>query len=70
MTYHIETTDPITGIALRQLMSMPYVVESEEDKNLIIYFESEENREIYLREPEKHELEHYTTHPGSPHIAS
>ena len=70
MTYQIETTDPITGMALSQLMSMPYVIESEEDNNLIIYFENEENRDTYLRDPEKHDLEHYTTHPGSPHIAS
>lgn len=70
MTYRIETTDPITGTSLKQLMSMPYVIESAENEDLIIYFESTENRDIYLQNPEIHKLEHYNTHPGSPHIAS
>ena len=70
MTYHIETTDPVTGTSLKQLMSMPYVIESGEDDDLVIYFESEETRAIYLQNPEKHKLEHYNKHPGSPHIVS
>ena len=70
MTYHIETTDPVTGTSLKQLMSMPYVIESGEDDDLVIYFESEETRAIYLENPEKHKLEHYNNHPGSPHIVS
>ena len=70
MTYRIEATDPVSGKALKQLMGMPYVVESSEEDDLIIYFESEENRDNYLNNPEMHELTHYTTHPGSPHIAA
>ena len=70
MTYHIETTDPVTGTAIKQLMSMPYVIESEDDKNLIIYFESKENRDIYLENSDTYQLEHYTSHPGSPRVAS
>ena len=70
MTYRIETTDPVTGTSLTELISMPYVIESGEDEDLIIYFESEQTREIYLQNPEKHQLEHYNTHPGSPHIIS
>jgi len=70
MTYRIETTDPVTGTSLTELMSMPYVIESGEDEDLVIYFESEQTREIYLQNPEKHRLEHYNTHPGSPHIVS
>ena len=33
MTYRIETTDPITGKSLRQLMDMPYVIEGDEDES-------------------------------------
>ena len=68
MTYRIEATDPVSGKALKQLMGMPYVVESSEKDDLIIYFESEENRDIYLENPETHELTHYTKHPGSPRV--
>ncbi len=64
MTYRIETTDPITGTSVKQLMGMPYVVESSDDEDLVIYFESEQNRDLYLQNPEQHELEHYNSHPG------
>jgi hypothetical protein len=57
--YRIETTDPITGKSLTQLVDMPYVVEDIEDDSLIIYFESECNRDLYLRNPARHHLEHY-----------
>ncbi len=70
MTYQIETTDPVTGNSLKQLMKMPYVIESAENEDLIIYFESEQTRDIYMQDPEKHPLQHYNTHPGSPHIVS
>ena len=64
MTYRIETTDPITGKSLDQLADMPYVVENDEDDSLIIYFESEQNRELYLQNPAGHKLEHYGDHCG------
>ena len=66
MTYRIETTDPVTGTSLKQLIGQPYVVESSEKDDLVIYFESEHTRQIYLQDPAGHELEHYRTHPGSP----
>ena len=66
MTYRIETTDPITGKSLDQLMDMPYVIENDEDDSLIIYFESEQNRELYLKDPTEHKLAHYNEHPGIP----
>ena len=59
MTYRIETTDPITGKTLEQLMDMPYVIENAEDDSLVIYFESEYNRDQYLKDPTEHKLEHY-----------
>ena len=62
--YRIETTDPITGNTLTQLMDMPFVIEDvkiEDIKNdtLIIYFESRVNRDLYLKNPAKHWLKHY-----------
>ena len=66
MTYRIETTDPITGKSLDQLIDMPYVIENDEDDSLIIYFESEENRQLYLEDPTEHKLEHYSEHSGKP----
>ena len=60
MTYRIETTDPVTGKTLEQLMDMPYVIENVDDDSLIIYFESEYNRDLYLEDPTEHKLEHYS----------
>jgi hypothetical protein len=45
-------------------MDMPYVVENDEDDSLIIYFESEQNRDLYLEDPTEHKLEHYSEHTG------
>jgi hypothetical protein len=64
MTYRIETTDPITGRSLEQLVDMPYVIENVEDDSLIIYFESENNRDLYLSNPSEHQLEHYKNKPA------
>lgn len=57
--YRIETTDPITGKSLKQLVNMPYVIETDRDDSLVIYFESEQNRDLYLQNPDLHRLEHY-----------
>lgn len=57
--YRIETTDPITGKSLEQLADMPYVIENDNDDSLVIYFESEENRDLYLQNPEQHRLRHH-----------
>ncbi len=46
--YRIKTTDPISGKALTQLVDMPYVIENDNDDSLVIYFESEQNRDLYL----------------------
>jgi len=55
--YRIQTTDPITGKSLSRLDNMPFVVEDVDDDSLIIYFESERNRELYLENPAGHRLE-------------
>jgi hypothetical protein len=57
--YRIETTDPITGKSLTQLVNMPYVIENDNDDSLVIYFESEHNRDLYLKNPAEHRLEHH-----------
>jgi len=59
MTYRIETTDPITGKSLDQLVDMPFVIENVDEDKLVIYFESEMNRDLYLEDPTEHPLEHY-----------
>lgn len=57
--YRIETTDPITGKSLEQLVNMPYVIESSKGDRLVIYFESEYNRDLYLENPGSHQLQHH-----------
>jgi hypothetical protein len=57
--YRIETTDPITGKSLAQLVNMPYVIENDSADSLVIYFESEHNRDLYLKNPAEHQLEHH-----------
>jgi hypothetical protein len=52
--YRIETTDPISGKILQQLVDMPYVIEDDEDDSLVIYFETEQNRQLYLQNPHDH----------------
>ena len=61
--YRIETTDPITGNTLAQLLDMPFVVEDLQDDTLVIYFESRLNRDLYLKNPQKHSLKHYQDLP-------
>jgi hypothetical protein len=57
--YRIETTDPVTGNTLERLVNMPFVLQNDKDDSLVIYFESERNRDLYLEDPDKHPLEHY-----------
>ena len=51
--YRIETTDPISGNSLEHLVDMPYVIEKNNDDSLVIYFESEYNRDLYLQNPDR-----------------
>ena len=56
--YRIETTDPITGRALKEIVDMPYVIENDNEDSVVIYFESEYNRDLYLQNPAQHRLDH------------
>lgn len=62
--YRIDTTDPITGRALKQIVNMPYVIEKNEQDSLVIYFESEYNRDLYLQNPDRHRLDHQASSPS------
>jgi len=68
MTYRIETTDPVSGEHLDSLIDKPYVIESDDRDDLVIYFASRDHRDEYLQHPESHPLEHYESHPGYPHL--
>jgi len=63
--YRIETTDPITGKSLTQLVNMPFVIEDDNDDSLVIYFESEQNRDLYLQNPAEHRLKHHKKYQHS-----
>ena len=55
--YRIETTDPITGKSLTQLIDMPFVIEDADEDRLVIYFESEQSRALYLQKRGKRRRE-------------
>ncbi len=47
----VSTRDPITGRDIEDLAESPFLIEVDEDHELIIYFESEESRSAYLNLP-------------------
>ncbi len=47
----VSTRDPITGRDIEDLANSPFLIEVDEDHELIIYFESEESRSAYLSLP-------------------
>jgi len=61
MLHRIETTDPITGhdIPVSDLPGKPFVVETSEESDLVIYFENESNRRRYLEIPVEHPIDHH-----------
>lgn len=66
MTYKIEATDPITQVKLDHLTDKPYAIEDDKDDSLIIYFENEENKQLFLNDSESYQLSHYKHHLSSP----
>ncbi len=67
MTYKIETTDPITHVHLNNLAEKPYLIEEDSSDSLIIYFENENNKNIFLNNSHTYSLCHYKNHLGFPH---
>ena len=54
MHHSISTTDPISLHDIPDTWGKPYVIEGDADNNLVIYFESEENKREYLAIPIEH----------------
>lgn len=54
-TWHsVSTTDPISFNDIEDPTGLPYVVEGDADHNVVIYFESQANRQAYLEIPVEH----------------
>ena len=47
----VTTRDPITGNDVEDRRKAPFVVEGKGDDALVIYFESEQSRKVYLAIP-------------------
>lgn len=54
MLHRICTTDPITLNDIPDPDGKPYLVIGEKDNDLVVYFESELNRQAYLDIPVEH----------------
>ena len=65
-TIRISTTDPITGVDIPHPETHPFVIEGTGESALKIFFESEENRRIYLDIPVEHPGEDFTTNLDNP----
>ena len=62
----IETTDPISGVTLKNPEGRPYVIEGQGDGALKIFFENEENKKAYLDIATEHPGEDFTTNLDNP----
>jgi len=62
----ISTTDPITGKDIPNPEGRPFVIEGSGDSALKIYFETEENKRIYLDIPVEHPGKDFTTNLDNP----
>jgi hypothetical protein len=48
MIHRISTTDPITLRDIPDPYGLPYIVESDADGDVTIYFESQQTRQMYM----------------------
>lgn len=62
----IETTDPISGVTLKNPEGRPFVVEGQGEGALKIYFENEANKKTYLEIATEHPGEDFTTNLDNP----
>jgi hypothetical protein len=67
--HHICTTDPMSLKDLADTTGLPYVVEGDADHNLVIYFESETNRQAYLDIPVEHPISELSINLDNPTAA-
>ncbi len=62
----VQTTDPISGVTLKDLEGRPYVIEGQGEGALKIYFENEENKKAYLEIETEHPGKDFTTNLDNP----
>lgn len=62
----IETTDPISGVTIRDIEGRPFVIEGTGDGALKVYFESEENKRVYLDIEVEHPGRDFTINLDNP----
>ncbi len=62
----IETTDPISGVTIKNPEERPLVIEGQGQGALKIYFESEANKKVYLDIATEHPGEDFTTNLDNP----
>lgn len=62
----IETTDPISGVTLKNPEARPFVIEGQGESALKIFFENEENKKAYLDIATEHPGEDFSTNLDNP----
>jgi len=62
----VETTDPITGVTIKDLENHPYIMEGMWENALKIYFENEQTKKEYLDIAVEHPGEDFTTNLDNP----
>ena len=66
MLHIVCTTDPISGKDLSQQYGMPYIVDEGNETSLLVYFESEHNRQTYLDVPVERPATEHTLNLSNP----
>ena len=62
----VSTTDPISLVDVKNPENHPFIVEGDGDNALKIYFENEENKNIYLGIEVEQPEENCETRPNKP----
>lgn len=62
----IETTDPISGVTIKNPEGRPFAIEGQGEGALKIYFENEGNKKAYLEIATEHPGEDFTTNLDNP----
>lgn len=59
-------TDPISGKDLSNITDSPHVIHRSDETSLTIYFESENNRHVYLEMPVEHPTSEHSANLDNP----
>lgn len=62
----IETTDPISGITIKNPEGCPFVIEGQGEGALKIFFENEDDKKAYLEIATEHPGNDFTTNLDNP----